>query len=56
VVSASAGLSGSELELAAGQHTLARMVTFPGILIVLFLIFFIWQKRIQKAKVLTLAT
>ncbi|MEO6893545.1 MAG: MFS transporter [Ginsengibacter sp.] len=56
VVSASAGLTGSELELAAGQHTLARMVTFPAILIVLFLIFFIWQKRAQKAQVVTLAT
>ena len=56
VVSESAGLKGSELELAAGQHTLARMVTFPGILIVLFLIFFIWQKRAQKTEVLSLAT
>ncbi|HSN09361.1 MAG TPA: MFS transporter [Hanamia sp.] len=55
VVSASAGLTGSNLELAAGQHTLAKMVTFPGILIVLFLIFFIWQKRAQKAEVPELA-
>jgi len=56
VVSAAAGLKGSELELAAGQHTLARMVAFPGILIVLFCFFFIWQKRVQKKQVLALAT
>jgi MFS family permease len=60
VVSASAGLTGPELELAAGQHTLARMVAFPAILNVLFLIFFIWQKRVQKttqnAEAFTLAT
>jgi len=40
-----AGLTGSELELAAGQDTLAKMVTFPTILIVLFIIFFIWQRK-----------
>lgn len=45
VASAAAGLSGSELELAAGQHTLAKMVAFPVILIVLFSFFYIWQKR-----------
>ena len=56
VVSSSAGLTGSHLELAAGQHTLARMVAFPAILIVLFLIFFIWQKRAQKSEVLVLAS
>jgi MFS family permease len=39
-----AGLSGEALELAAGQETLMKMVTFPGILIFLFIIFFIWQK------------
>ncbi len=54
VVSASTGLSGSELELAAGQHTLAKMAAFPGILIVLFLIFFIWQKRTQKNEAVVL--
>ena len=56
VVSSSAGLQGAELELNAGQHTLARMVSFPAILIVLFLIFFIWQKRMQKREVLVLAS
>ncbi|HEY5369119.1 MAG TPA: MFS transporter [Hanamia sp.] len=55
VVSAASGLTGSELELAAGQHTLARMVAFPVILIVLFTIFFIWQKKTQKSGALNLA-
>lgn len=44
-VSVGAGLSGDELELAAGQATLAKMTAFPAILIVLFLIFFFWQKK-----------
>lgn len=48
VVSASAGLSGSELELAAGQHTLAKMVIFPVILIILFTIFFLWQRKLNS--------
>ena len=42
------GLTGNALELAAGQDTLEKMVTFPAILIVLFTIFFFWQKN--KAK------
>lgn len=41
------GLTGDELELAAGQATLLNMVAFPGILIVLFLIFFFWQKNVR---------
>ncbi|WP_353140369.1 MFS transporter [Pseudopedobacter sp.] len=40
-----AGLTGSALELASGQDTLAKMVTFPAILIVLFTIFYFWQRR-----------
>src|SRR5690606_23426430 len=32
------GLTGTALELAAGQDTLEKMVAFPGILIVLFTI------------------
>lgn len=44
-----AGLSGPELELAAGQDTLLKMVAFPAILIVLFIIFFFWQKRVHAA-------
>ncbi|WP_119079179.1 MFS transporter [Chitinophaga alhagiae] len=43
--SAQSGLSGAQLELVAGQDTLAKMAMFPAILIVLFIIFFFWQKR-----------
>jgi len=39
------GLTGNALELATGQHALRNMMTFPAILIVLFIIFFIWQKN-----------
>lgn len=39
------GLTGSALELATGQDTLEKMVAFPAILIVLFTIFFFWQKN-----------
>ncbi|SIO14048.1 MFS transporter [Algoriphagus halophilus] len=38
------GLTGAELDLAAGQATLSTMTTFPIILIVAFLILFFWQK------------
>ena len=54
-VSAISGLTGTDLELAAGQHTLAKMVAFPIILIVLFTIFFIWQKKAQASESLKLA-
>ncbi|SMD43434.1 Fucose permease [Aquiflexum balticum DSM 16537] len=40
-----AGLSGDALELATGQDTLEKMLLFPLILIVLFTIFFFWQKN-----------
>jgi MFS family permease len=43
------GLAGDALELAAGQATLLKMVMFPAILIVLFTIFFIWQKNSKTA-------
>lgn len=43
------GLTGSALELATGQQALLRMMTFPAILIVLFLIFFFWQKKSKAA-------
>lgn len=43
------GLAGDALELAAGQETLQKMLLFPGILIVLFIIFFIWQKGSKPA-------
>lgn len=40
-----AGLTGAQLELAAGQETLTKMLTFPSILIVLFIILFFWQRK-----------
>lgn len=42
------GLSGNALELAAGQDTLQKMITFPAILVVLFIIFFVWQKNSKR--------
>ncbi len=42
------GLTGNALELATGQEALLKMMTFPAILIVLFIIFFIWQKNAKK--------
>ncbi len=39
------GLTGDALDLAAGQDTLQTMVIFPVILIVMFTIFFFWQKN-----------
>jgi MFS family permease len=39
------GLSGSELDLAVGQATLVDMTIFTAILIRLFNIFYIWQKK-----------
>ena len=41
----SLGLTGDALELAAGQETLQRMLTFPLILIVLFTILLLWKGR-----------
>jgi MFS family permease len=40
-----ANLSGGALELAAGQDTLLKILVFPCILIVLFIIFFFWQRK-----------
>jgi len=48
VENAAEGLTGSALELATGQDALLRMVTFPAILIVLFAIFFFWQKNTKR--------
>jgi predicted MFS family arabinose efflux permease len=42
------GLTGSALELATGQTALFKMMTFPAILIVLFIIFFVWQKNSKR--------
>lgn len=47
---AAEGLSGTALELAAGQDTLEKMVMFPVILIVLFTILFFWQRNSRKGK------
>ncbi len=49
IKNAAAGLTGNALELATGQHALLKMTTFPAILIVLFIIFFFWQKNSKKA-------
>ena len=43
------GLTGNELELAAGQQTLTNMITFPVILIVLFTVLFFWQRNSKSA-------
>jgi MFS family permease len=40
-----AGFTGTELELISGQDTLGKMVAFPAILIVLFIIFYFWQNK-----------
>lgn len=45
---AAKGLTGNALELATGQHALLKMMTFPAILIVLFIIFFLWQKNSKR--------
>jgi MFS family permease len=42
---ASMGLEGDAMELAAGQATLQTMITFPGILIVLFTILLFWVRK-----------
>ncbi len=47
-INAAKGFEGAKLELATGQHALLNMMTFPAILIVLFIIFFIWQKNAKK--------
>jgi MFS family permease len=50
-----AGLSGADLELAAGQETLQKIMIFPIILIVLFTIFFFWQKNLKSVVVVPTA-
>ena len=45
------GLTGAQLELAAGQDTLSKLLIFPAILIVLFIIFFFWQRNIKTVEV-----
>ncbi|MGZ8524120.1 MAG: MFS transporter [Chitinophagaceae bacterium] len=48
-VNTAKGLTANALELATGQDALIKMMIFPGILIVLFLIFFFWQKNSKMA-------
>ncbi|SEK19047.1 MFS transporter [Parapedobacter koreensis] len=50
-----AGLTDSALELATGQDALVKMISFPAILIVLFIIFFFWQKRLKDKAAPTIA-
>lgn len=42
------GLTADALELATGQDALMKMLAFPAILIVLFTIFFFWQKNTKR--------
>ena len=43
------GLTGTALDLAAGQQTLTYMIGFPGALIVLFTILYFWQRNPKPA-------
>ena len=43
------GLTGTTLELAAGQQTLTYMISFPGILIILFAILYFLQRNAKAA-------
>jgi predicted MFS family arabinose efflux permease len=52
---AAKGLNENALELATGQATLQKMITFPAILIVLFIILFIWQKNAKRTPEVELA-
>lgn len=45
------GQAVENIDLAVGQATLAKLAIFPGILIVLFLLFFFWQKRTYRPEV-----
>jgi len=47
---AALGLTGTALDLAAGQQTLTNMVSFPVILIVLFTILYFWQRTQNQLK------
>ena len=43
-------LTGTALDLAAGQQTLTYMIGFPGILIILFTILYFWQRKLKPAE------
>ena len=47
VEQAANGLTGTALDLAAGQQTLTYMISFPGVLIVLFTILYFWQRKLK---------
>ena len=47
---AALGLTGTALDLAAGQQTLTNMVSFPVILIVLFTILYFWQRNAKSTE------
>ncbi|MBF9254059.1 MFS transporter [Pontibacter sp. 172403-2] len=48
------GLTGDALELATGQDTLGKILVIPATLIVLFTIFYFWQKNSKRAPELDL--
>lgn len=45
---AAAGFTGDELELIAGQSTLATMTILPGLLIILFTFLYFWMRNREK--------
>ena len=47
---AALGLTGTALDLAAGQQTLTNMVSFPVILIVFFTILYFWQRNAKSTE------
>ena len=47
---AALGLTGTALDLAAGQQTLTNMVSFPVILIVFFTILYFWQRNAKSSE------
>ncbi|NBB20674.1 MFS transporter [Runella sp. CRIBMP] len=49
------GLTGDEMELAAGQATLSTMAIFPAVLIVAFTILFFWMRNYKTEKTATAA-
>ncbi len=44
---AAKGLTGTALELAAGQQTLTYMIAFPVLLIIMFTILYFWQLKLK---------
>lgn len=45
---AAKGLTGTALELAAGQQTLTYMIAFPVLLIIMFTILYFWQRKLKS--------